>query len=263
MKTNAYITFAILVGIGLIAPSQAFAERSGMIGLSLGGGTQVETDASDDDSVLSASVQANVDANAEASYEVEDDTSSTTETEDEDTRGSAGIGSTISVEAKTLRTMNEEDKSAFLASVKTAAQVRSDSDFQVFAKGALLRDDNLEAVSSDDNTVSVTYSMPAKLFGLFDIRIPVTAQVRVSGESGSTATSTVAVHFPWYLRFITNIPETVSESELQAAVNAQVTSGVSGHTQLDAQVQAQTLQAIVDVLRVRHDMTIDAAAGIE
>ena len=82
-------------------------------------------------------------------------------------------GNAVSVSAVEVRGWDPKQKQEFLATVKAHAQVRSEQDLENFATGILLKDENVEEISSDEDSVEVRYRVPAKFLGLFETSIPV------------------------------------------------------------------------------------------
>lgn len=96
----------------------------------------------------------------------------------------------ISVSSREIRGWDAEKKQEFMVSIKTAAEVQSGQDLENFAKGILLKDENVEFVEADEENVKVTYKMPARLFGIFTASLNTRAEVMRNG--------TVKVALPWY-----------------------------------------------------------------
>lgn len=158
------------------------------------------------------------------------------------------VGSVVSVAAKEMRGWDSDAKAKFLLTVKSQAELRSEADLDNFAKGVLLKDENIKEVEAKDNHVSVTYKMPAKFLGIFATELGATANVTATTTSQSgTPKKEVTVKFPWYRIFYSlnaearaDVIETAIENSLS------VESGVSLDT---AAEEGRTIQILSNILK--------------
>ena len=158
------------------------------------------------------------------------------------------VGSVVSVAAKEMRGWDSDAKAKFLLTVKSQAELRSEADLDNFAKGVLLKDENIKEVEAKDNHVSVTYKMPAKFQGFFATDRGATANVTATTTSQSgTPKKEVTVKFPWYRIFYSlnaearaDVIETAIENSLS------VESGVSLDT---AAEEGRTIQILSNILK--------------
>ena len=168
------------------------------------------------------------------------------------------LGGAVSIQAQTVRGWDEQEKNDFLSSVKAALEVKTEGDLEQFAQGVLVRDEKAEHVATSDDKVSVTYNMPAKLFGIFDFSIPVTATVRAAGSATSTQERTeaqVQVQTPWFLRMFSTMPTPANEGNLQTSISGEVGTTAST-TSFTLSTQAQLAEKIAAALRAAFGVAV-------
>ncbi len=162
----------------------------------------------------------------------------------------------VSVAAGDVDGLTEEEKEAFLLSVKTHAQVRSEQDLANFAKGVLLKDDAVEEVAYTDEEITVEYKGKGKLLGF----LPVGFSHRVSVDTDAPAAEKVKVHFPWYSFLLkTGLSAEEIETEIAANLSADLTAGAMG-TRVSAYAKAFT--TIANVLKAHH-AAAQSSASVE
>src|SRR3989338_903228 len=158
-------------------------------------------------------------------------------------------GNAVSASAVEVRGWDPKQKQEFLATVKVHAEVQSEQDLENFAKGILINDENVEEISSDEDSVEVRYRVPAKFLGFFETTLPVTVVAKkAQGELGEG----VRVHFPWY-RFLFGVPDEVSETSLEISVSSAVIADLDSDGALDFAVSARLYSAISNILKTKHD----------
>ncbi|OGG79973.1 hypothetical protein A3A39_01155 [Candidatus Kaiserbacteria bacterium RIFCSPLOWO2_01_FULL_54_13] len=108
-------------------------------------------------------------------------------------------GNAVSAYAVEVRGWDPKQKQEFLATVKAHTQVQSGQDLENFAKGVLLKDENIEEVSADKGTVTVKYQANGKLLGFIPISFTETVELETKGE----AAGSVKVKFPWFAFLVT------------------------------------------------------------
>src|SRR3989344_3682463 len=260
MKITSFITTALfLLALPVSAQSvQAQGAASSSAGVSAGK-AQVGLDVS-------------AEAKASAQDETEDnDNSGRGEEQSETARegsmkgGTQGAttsdeeqGNDVSVQAVEIRGWDATQKQEFLATVKAHAQVRSEQDLENFAKGVLLKDENVEEISSDEDSVEVRYRVPAKFLGLIDATLPViVVAAKAQGELGGG----VQVHFPWY-SFLFGVSDVVSETTLESDVATAVGADLDGDGSLDVAATARLYNAISNVLKTKHDTAKNSIGNI-
>ena len=167
------------------------------------------------------------------------------------------VKGTVSASAVEVRGWDPKQKQEFLATVKAQAQVRSGQDLENFAKGIVIHDENVEEISSDEDSVEVRYRVPAKFLGFFETTLPVTVVAnKAEGELGKG----VKVHFPWY-RFLFGVSDQVSETSLETSVNSAVIADLDIGA-LDFAVSARLYSAISNVLKTKHDTVKNSIGNI-
>ncbi|RJQ34407.1 hypothetical protein C4556_02710 [Candidatus Parcubacteria bacterium] len=167
-------------------------------------------------------------------------------------------GNVVSVSAVEVRGWDPKQKQEFLATVKAHAQVQSGQDLENFATGILLKDENVEEISSDEDSVEVRYRVPAKFLGIFETSIPVIVVAeKAQGELGGG----VKVRFPWY-RVLFGIEEEVSETSLETDIGAEVIADLDSDGALDVSVAARIYTAISNVLKTKHDTVKNSVGNI-
>jgi len=163
---------------------------------------------------------------------------------------SATASAGVSIRAVEVRGWNPGQKAEFLTTVKSAVEVRTDTELENFAQGVILEDEHIVATKSGNGKVEVQYDIPARFFGIFSARIPARATVTFGEE---VRDARVKVKFPWYRVFynVTNAFDKASlESEIQSEIQTQLQAeGNLKTTGVSAQIQAQTMQAISNVMK--------------
>jgi hypothetical protein len=129
--------------------------------------------------------------------------------------------STVSAEAREIRGWSDSDKKAFLTTVKTQAQLRSGQDLENFAKGVMLKDENVTSVSTDSDNVEVRYKLPAKFLGIFGSGLSAITNVKFESDKFGRGPKEVTVKFPWYRMFF-SLSSSTQESVIKAAVEQTV-----------------------------------------
>lgn len=129
---------------------------------------------------------------------------------------------TLKFEGSDVRGMTSAEKTQFLQTVKTHAQLQSGQDLDNFAKGVLLKDENVDSVAVNDNDVQVNYKVPAKFLGIFK------SSLRANGDIALNATSTdkVKVKYPWY-SFLFSLNSTSTPDQIKAAIESELAASSS------------------------------------
>lgn len=155
-------------------------------------------------------------------------------------------GNTISLHAKEMHGWDDQQKEEFLATVKAEAQVKSGQDLENFAKGVLLKDENVASIDVNEGETHVEYNMPAKMFGMFDASL--------NAQISADATGKVKVKYPWY-SFL--FKKAVSSSDLETKVNASLPNATST-AQVGFKHRAQILLMISNALKLSHEASISS-----
>ena len=171
--------------------------------------------------------------------------------------------SAVRLSAREIRGWSDDEKSAFLLTVKGHAQLQSDQDLENFAKGVIAADANVEAVVADDSHVRVSYKLPARFLGIFATEIDAVANVSFDEETNANSAQEVSVKFPWYKMFYSLDSDTRAEV-LETAVESSVSSDNSGTSASVASRNGKTIQLISDTLKgVRASMEVSGEATVE
>ena len=130
-------------------------------------------------------------------------------------------GSSISADAVEVRGWDEQRKADFLREVKKHAEIQSGQDLENFARGVLLRDENVDEVELGEDDVRMDYRLPAKFLGIFPalIRARTTVVTNQTDETNSDKFGRVKIKFAWYHVFFRKF---VSEDELEQEINDEV-----------------------------------------
>lgn len=168
-------------------------------------------------------------------------------------------GNEVSAHAVEVRGWDSEKKQEFLSTVKAHAEVKSGHDLEDFAKGVLLKDENVESVSLNFGEIKVEYKADGKLLGF----IPHRFTERVTVDTQAEAQDRVKVRFPWY-RFLLSID--ASAKDIEALLNQDLTDNnvtfnpiatggatVEAGSEADLSALAKALETISNVLKTKHD----------
>lgn len=155
-----------------------------------------------------------------------------------------------------VRGWDPEKKQEFLATVQAYAQVKSGQDLENFAKGVLLKDENVSEVTYDDTEIAVEYKGRGKLLGF----IPLGYTHRVTVDTDASASERVKVHFPWY-RFLlkTGLDAKEIETEIAANLSADLTAGDTG---AKISAYAKAFVSISNVLKTKHDTVKNSIGNV-
>jgi hypothetical protein len=132
------------------------------------------------------------------------------------------------------------------ANTTAQATVSSTTDLDIYTRDITEKDENVSNVVVKDDSVSVSYKEPAKIFGLIPTEVLVTVEVDDEG--------TVQVKYPWYA-FLSGKNTGQLKPGLQAHVGqilktATTTNSTATSTEkLSPQARAQIIQAIHTALK--------------
>lgn len=165
-------------------------------------------------------------------------------------------GKRISVEARELRGLGEEEKQEFLSEVKAFAELQSEQDLENFARGILLEDERLLEVQFNPKELSVSRQASGKLLGF----IPVTYKERVvaSGEDGAEVE--IEVKLPWWGFLLSpdiKPEELAAEAKKKHKDTIEIDSWSWG-----ASNAGSLLKAISDVLKTKHDTAKNSVSNV-
>ncbi len=170
-------------------------------------------------------------------------------------------GSSVSAQAVEVRGWDPKQKGEFLETIKEHAQVASGQDLENFARGVLLKDENIDFVAIGEEGVQITYRMPAKFFGVLSTTLPAQAQVTFGDGERGRVPEGVSVRFPWY-RFLFGVSEEVQAGSLEESLASEL-EGVGEITESnEPQKLAQVLQTLSNVLKTKHDTVKNSIGNI-
>lgn len=165
-------------------------------------------------------------------------------------------GERISVEARELQELGEEEKQEFLSEVKTFAELQSKQDLENFARGILLEDENLLKVQFNPKKLSVSRKASGKLLGF--IPVIYTEEMVASGEDGSDVEITVKL--PWWSFLLSpdiDPEELVTEAKKKHKETIEIDSWSWG-----ASNAGSLLKAISDVIKTKHDTAKNSVSNL-
>ncbi len=165
-------------------------------------------------------------------------------------------GERVSIEARELRGLGEQEKAEFLSEVKAFAELQSEQDLENFARGILLENDELIAVQFNPKELSVSRKASGKLFGF----IPVTykEEVRASGDDGAEVE--IEVKLPWWSFLIS--PDVDPEELAQEAKKKHKETIEIDSWSWGASNAGSLLKAISDVLKTKHDTVKNSVSNV-
>ncbi|KKT11521.1 MAG: hypothetical protein UV92_C0042G0011 [Parcubacteria group bacterium GW2011_GWA1_43_27] len=160
--------------------------------------------------------------------------------------------------------LTTEQKQAFLATVKTWAEVKSEQDLQNFAVGVMMQEAQpAESLSLNYEKIKFTYNMPAKWFGL----IPASYKAEVSIDKGNNDNwdfGRVKVKFPWY-SFL--LRKGTSANELKNAVQQEESKKEGGKDWIELESwsfisTAQAMHLVSNIMKTKHDTAKNSIGNI-
>jgi uncharacterized membrane protein YkoI len=204
-----------------------------------------------DTATSSVNVNTNVSANgAIGSSSVSGNSSSTTTASTGNGGASVISVGEISVSADDMEDWSEDDKADFLLTVKDHAELRSEQDFETFAKGMIVANANMDEVDADEDMLEVEYEMPARFLGIFQTSLDAEVEVNFASAQNGGQTEDVDAHYPWY-RFLFSLKDEVKSDAIKDKVERRLDDR-------DVAVGATTTTAIV----VRNGLVLQTVAGV-
>ncbi|MFA6272900.1 MAG: hypothetical protein WC673_00170 [Candidatus Paceibacterota bacterium] len=248
-----YITIFVL--LGLFTGISAFAESSydADTNANLGAAAvkiQVNSSAGNSNSA-STSANTGVKADVNANVNVGESASTTASDDDSGSNGTeATIGSQVRIMARDIRGWDSTEKADFLASVKVAVEVRTSKDLENFAKGVLLKDDNIASVSAD-NDIVVAYKQKAKFLGF----IPTTLNANVV----ATSKNDIKVKNPWY-RFMFKVENEVNADTVKKVASERISADLDASASANA--KAEIIAALIAGLEAQANMSAEVNGSL-
>ncbi|MEN9604864.1 MAG: hypothetical protein RJB39_549 [Candidatus Parcubacteria bacterium] len=118
-------------------------------------------------------------------------------------------------------------------------EVKSDADFEVYAKSIVSTERAIEKVSIKDKQMNVGYTQTVKLFGFIPMTADNEAQVTFSNNANGKLVSSVDIDQPWW-SFMARTGVSSMESKLKSAIDTKV----STEEVVQAFVYAKALEAV-------------------
>ena len=175
----------------------------------------------------------------------------------------------ISVNAVEVRGWDPKMKEEFLLTVKEHAELKSGQDLENFARGVLVKDENVENVAIGEEGVQISYRQPAKFLGIFSSSLVMRAEADKEGR--------VKVRFPWYgflfRKHVSAIDVQVdAEKEvtsIKQTMQTQVKEGASDQ-ELEAirlqetmNRQSRILQTLSNIMKASHDTAMSVIRNMK
>lgn len=161
----------------------------------------------------------------------------------------------VSLEARTLRGWDAEQKQKFLSTVKTHAEIRSQQDLESFARGAMLEDENIERVSFNYEKIVIKYNSSGKLFGLIPIRYMQDVEAAVETDK----TLRVKVKMPWYSFFLK--PGVLAE-EIEAEAEKRFPRGQIQIELWSFAGRGEVFNTLSNILKTKHDTVKNSISNV-
>lgn len=192
----------------------------------------------------------------------------------------ARLSSGVVVKKVEVRGWDPKKKEEFLANVKTHAELKSGQDLENFARGVLIKDENVEDIAVGEENVRISYKQPAKFLGIFNASLTMQAEASSDGR--------VKVKFPWYRVFfkrLVNDIEVRTEAEkeiksIKQVMQTQVRESAMDSThstsspQTDEELemlrlqdlmnrQSRMLQMLSNILKTHHDTAMSVIRNMK
>jgi hypothetical protein len=152
----------------------------------------------------------------------------------------------ISIKGADVRSLGGVDMS-----ISSTAQVRSNTDFELYARTVAYDNAELDEVKATDEKVEVTFMRPAKLFGF----IPTHVKERVEVEVDADGEAEVSVDKSWWAFLAAdNLKSGDLEARIESNLNSRGSLAAAGSTSLSAETKAEILADI--------KASVDAVYGV-
>ena len=258
IRNSTAATVALVLSLGLAFPAAAQgiygtvdSTTQGTVNVGTTGNTKTD---------VGVDVQVGVDGSASASGSGTSGSGATQGSADTDTDVSVQAGGGADVDVATLLiTRVDVDTNAVEAKTIAASDVKTSADLSGYVAAQMKSDNNISAVESASDSVSVTYKQKAKLFGF----IPVTLNARAVVD----AQGNVTISYPWYA-FLAVTNKADLQAKVQGRVNTDVNLGggadanasTAAAARLTADTQAKVVAAVKAAMQAQFDVDADAGA---
>lgn len=224
--TSISLISAIILGLlAAIAVAFPVSANEGGIGVSLDADTSVSSDAAGSGASIGASIGAGA-------------TTSPSNVEDNDG-------------ATTLTILRGSLTADAGMAPATAATVTSESDLSAYATAALRADEQIDAVTFDEDAVEVTYTERGRLFAVVPVTMKARARVAADGS--------VTVSYPWYRFLVASDANTDVSSTLSTRASAWHARADAGAS-LSASEKAELMDEIRAALAT--SASVEATASV-
>jgi hypothetical protein len=147
----------------------------------------------------------------------------------------AGEGE-IMIMGATVRGWDEAQKAAIRSQVKSAVNVSTRADLEVFAQAIALQNEAISEIEVEADEVAVSRVRTGKLFGF----IPVEAQERIAVSTELDSLGRVKIKLPWW-RFLAKLDEaSAAQAGIEQALEAAI-GGIEIGAQVSTGAQADTV----------------------
>lgn len=237
--TKILLSVSLVLGV-VVVPNITLAERGGdnlVPEVSVGFREKVDIGLGTEIDVIDATTTSNTDAEIEV-------------------KSNSGIQSNAdtSVEAEGRSTLKTNIAGV---AVRTAAQVRSEEDLEIFLANVLMENEAVAAVEFETSAegsqaVEVVYKHYGRLFGLIPLTIKSTTIVSEDDESGVMVDSNV----PWWSFLVAK--KSYNQNKLETALinNPKITAGFS----VGALTRAEVAEAVI--AEIRATVQTEAEVGV-
>ena len=175
----------------------------------------------------------------------------------------ANASSSVSASAREINGWSDSDKKDFLMTVKSNVELRTGKDMENFAKGVMIKDENVTEVNSNTENVEVHYKLPAKFLGIFSASIDAITNVTFETDKMGRGPKEVTVKFPWYRRFF-SLDSSVREDILQAAIDKSVQINAQYPRDNSYAQNGVTVNIISSILKgIRAKLSIEATTTVK
>ena len=165
-------------------------------------------------------------------------------------------GNTVSASAVTVRGWDPKQKQEFLATVKAHAEVQSGQDLENFAKGVLLKDENIEELSLNYEKIVINYRSSGKLFGFIPLSFTQEVELDTAGEN----VGRVKVKMPWF-SFLMRADVGGDDVEEEASKQKDHDKWINIESWSFGE-RAEALSTLSNILKTKHDTVKNSIGNI-
>ena len=134
--------------------------------------------------------------------------------------------------------------------MKEYSQVKSEQELENFAKGVLLKDENMKSIQTGEDSVEIEYEMPARFLNIFNASLVVRAEV-ASGRL-------VKIKYPW-LSFL--FKKFVVTSDIESEVKASLPE-IGDEVLVSFEARALAIKILSNIMKNKHDTVKNSISNI-